>query len=291
MEGYIAFPWYVARVLWSKKWLYIRLLVLFVFLSTVAVGAAQVTNLGSINEVIGMKDVVDIIGPVYRALITVGAAIGGALNGSLSDVQWLLLSSLCIVAMLTTVWLLRQQLAGNKVKLRDGVYNAMAPLAAEYVLLVIAGLQLIPLALTALVYVTATTNGLLEGGIETAMFSLAFGLVIVLTLYFMTTTIFAMFITTIQGTYPIKAYKAARKIVAGQRLRLLLRLLFMLIAMALTWFMVLIPIVIVTNSLNAGSTIVIPIAFQIMVGGSFIYGIAYGYLLYRRMIDAPVDAK
>lgn len=292
LEGCIAFPWYVTRMLWNRKWLYLRFILIFFILATVFIGALQVDNITSVNETIdSATSGSDVLGPVMRAVVTVGSSIGGALNNNLSDVQYIYVSVLVIVGMLTMVWLLRHQLAGNKLKLRDGLYNAAAPIAAEYVLLIIGIAQLIPAALATLIYVSATSSGLLDGGIETAMFSLALFLIIVLTLYFMTTTLFAMFIATIPGTYPMKAYRAARQIVAGQRLRLLLRLFWMLVIVLAVSFVILVPIVIITNSVGGSNSWAIPIAYQLAVITSLVYGTAYSYLLYRRMIDDPIDEK
>ncbi len=292
IENYVAFSWYTARILWNRKWVYVRFVLVFFFLAALFIGALQADNITSVNEVLDSATSGEtILGPVGRAAVTVGSSIAGALNSNLSDVQYIYISALFILALLTIVWLLRHQLAGNKLKLRDGLYNAAAPIAAEYVLLVVGIAQLIPAALVTLVYISATTSGLLDGGIETAMFSIALFLVIVLTLYFMTTTLFAMFIATIPGTYPMKAYRAARHIVAGQRLRLLLRLLWMVVTVLAVNFVILVPIVIVINSVGGGNGWAIPIAYQLAVISSIMYGVAYGYLLYRRMIDDPVDEK
>lgn len=290
IEGYIAFPWYVFRMLWNRKWVYIRCILILYILSAIFIGALQVDNISSVNTVIdSASSGSNVLGPVVRAAVTVGSSIGGALNNNLSDVQYIYSSALVIIGLLTVVWLLRHQLAGKKVQARDGLYNAAAPLTAEYVLVVVGIAQLIPAALATLIYVSATTSGILDGGIETAMFSLALFFVIVLTLYFMTTTLFAMFIATIPGTYPMKAYKAARHIVAGQRLRLLLRLLWMMVIVVVMAFIVLMPVVIIVNSFGGGNSWIIPIAYQLTVITGIVYATAYGYLLYRRMIDEPAQ--
>lgn len=292
IEGYIAFPWYVLRMLWNRKWLYVRFILVFLVLSVIFIGALQAENISSVNETIDSATTGnDVLGPVTRAVVTVGSSFSGALNNNLSDAQYIYVSILFVIGMLTIVWLLRHQLAGKKLTLRDGLYSAAAPIMAEYVLLIIGIIQLIPAALVLLFYVSATTGGLLNGGIETAMFSLAILLVVVLTLYFMTTTLFAMFIATIPGTHPLRAYKTARKIVAGQRLRLLLRLVWMLVIVLVTCFIVLVPIVIIVNSVGGGNSWAIPLAYQLAIITSTVYATAYGYLLYRRMIDDPVDEK
>ncbi len=290
LEGYIAFPWYVARTLWRDKWLYIRLTVVYLILIVIAMGSVQFTNMGVVNELIDATNEEaggSLLAPAGRAFVIAGSALGGALSTNLTDIQYLFVFMVGFFVVITVVWLLRQRLAGNKVNVRDGLYSSGAPVLALYVLIVIGILQMIPLALMVLVYAAAVGGGILSGGIDTAMFSIALFLVLVLTLYFMTTTLFAIFIATLPGTYPIVAYRTARKIVAGQRARLLFRLIWLAVIVVAMWFMVLVPIVIITNSLNGQNSIVIPLAVQTMLGAGLIYAAAYAYLLYRRMIDDP----
>ena len=292
MEGYIAFPWYVLRVLWNRKWVYLRLIAIFFVLSVLFIGAIQSDNITTINGIFeAVNSSTNIFNPVMRAITTVASSLGGALNNNFSDIQYIYISILIILGLLTVVWLLRHQLAGDKIRVRDGLYNAPAPLVPEYVLVGVGVLQLIPIALSVVVYISLTSSGIINGGIEEAMFAAALFLGAVLTLYFMTTTLFSLFIASIPGTYPIKAYRAARQIVAGQRLRLLFRLLWMVIIVLVAWFIVLVPIIIIVNSLNAGNSWAIPIAYQLVVITSMVYAAAYGYLLYRRMIDDPVEEK
>lgn len=292
IEGFIAFPWYVTRILWNRKFLYLRLVLLVVVMSVVVVGAVQATSAGNLNSIFeSSQSDADGTNPVMRALITVGSSMTGSLNSNLTDAQKLYMSAVYIIVLLTVVWLLRHQLAGQKVNVRDGLYSSSGPFAAEYVLILIGVIQLIPAAIAALLYSAGLISGALQGGIEMGMFSLALFFIVVLTLYFMTTTLFAMFIVTIPGSYPLRAYRAAREIVAGQRLRLLFRILWLVIIILIAWFIFLVPVVIIANSINVGSTIVIPIAVQTMLALSLVYGMAYLYLLYRRMIDDPADEK
>ena len=292
IEGVVPFSWYVLKIILQRKWLYTKLLLLFAVISVLSVGLVQMSNAESLNQVLSAATSGgDVLNPFMKALNTVGSAFSGALNAQMTDIQYLSLSALYIGMILTTVWLLRQHLANRIVKVRDGVYSSIAPIISEYVLVLVGVLQLIPFALMAIVYTTAMSTGFIDGGIEAAMFGVAIALVIVLTLYFMTTTLFALFVATIPGTYPIKAYKAARVLVAGQRARLLIRLLWCLILIVVMWFIILVPIVIIANSFGSAGQFVIPIAFQLVMGISFIYGTAYAYLLYRRMIDDPAKQK
>ena len=292
LEGYVAFPWYVARILWRDKWLFMRLLMVFLVLSALTSGTVQMANMGTVNEAVGViDDETDgqVLEPVTKAFAVVGASLLGSLNANMTDTQFLLFFAIGFFLCIVVVWLLRQRQAGNRVNVRDGLYNSGSPILSLYVLVIVGVLQLIPLALLTLVYSAAVSGGVLSGGIDTAMFSIALFMALVLTLYFMTTTLFAIFIATIPGTYPLVAYQTARRIVAGQRARLLFRLLWLALIVAVLWFMVLVPVVIMTNSLGGQDSLVIPLAVQTVTGASLVYASAYAYLLYRRMIDDPTE--
>ena len=291
LEGFIAFTVSVFRTLWEAKGLFSRFLALYFVLAVVMVGVIQGTNMETINTVIDSANEASsgaIAEPLTRAFVVVTSSLSGSLNSNLTEVQQFYMLALYIFVALVTVWLLRQQLASKKVTLRDGLYSAGAPLIALYVLVAVALLQLIPVALAILAYTTAVSGGFINGGIEAAMFSVALFLAGVLTLYFMLTTLFALMIATIPGTYPFKAYATAKKIIIGQRLRLLMRLFWMALVLALIWYVVLIPVALVVNAFGWNNTLVIPVAVQVMTGFLLIYGTSYCYLLYRRMIDDPV---
>lgn len=293
VEGYIAFPAYVMRTIWQRKWLYIRLILVFIVLSALTLGTAQMANMGSVNEIISIADeeMGSVLDPAMKAFTVVASSLGGALNANITEMQSLALFALVFFMCITVVWLVRQQLAGNKVNVRDGLYSSGAPIVSLYALVAIGILQLIPVAIAALVYSAAVSGGILTGGIDTMLFSFALFFAVVLTLYFMTTTLFAMFISTIPGTYPLKAYQTARQIVSGQRARLLFRLIWMAVIIVFVWFLFLVPVVIIVSSFNGQDTIIIPIAVQLVTGFSLVYGSAYAYLLYRRMIDDPAKSK
>lgn len=293
LEKLIPFTINVFKTLWESKGIFSRFLALYFVLALLMVGLIQNTNISTVNEAIDTvkeSGTTQLEEPLSRAFVVVTSSLSGALNSNLSEVQQFYMLALYIFVALVTIWLLRQRMAAKKVNLRDGLYSAGAPLIALYVLVAIGIAQLIPAALGVLAYSVATSGGFINGGIEAAMFSIALFFIVVLTLYFMLTTVFAFMIATIPGTYPLQAYKTAKKIITGQRLRLLFRLLWLAVVIVLIWYVVLIPVAIIVNALNANNSPVIPVAVQLVTGFCLIYGSSYFYLLYRRMIDDPVAA-
>ena len=71
---------------------------------------------------------------------------------SLRAEQGVMLALLVLMTWLTAVWLLREILLGLKPKLRDGLYNATAPLISTSVVLLILLIQLSPVGIMALAY-------------------------------------------------------------------------------------------------------------------------------------------
>lgn len=290
LESFIPFTVNVFKTLWVSKGLFFRFLVLYFVMSVLMIGIIQGNNLATVNELIDtVGEETDVVsGPFSKAFIVVTSSLGGALNSNLTEVQQFYMLAIYVFVALVTVWLLRQRLADKAVKLRDGLYSAGAPMIAIFVLVLIAVLQLLPFALVTLVYTVAVSSGFVGDGIEAGLFVGALVLVAALTLYFMTTTLFALMIATIPGTYPINAYKTAKKIVIGQRSRLLVRLLWLALVIALIWYLVLIPVALVVQSFGWDSSYVLPVFVQLVTGFGLIYGTSYVYLLYRRMIDDPV---
>lgn len=289
IEGLFRLGWVVWAYLLKHKGLFARFLLLYIVLTTALVGVIQGENLSNINQIVDEigQQAGSLFSPLMQSLVIVGSSMGGALTGNLTEVQQLYMVALYIFASMVVIWLLRQLMAGNKVKLRDGLYNAGSPVVAVMVLVAVAVLQLIPFAFLALIFNTALSSGLLAGGIETAMFSIALFLGAVLTLYFMTTTIFALMIVTVPGTYPLRAYVLAKQIITGQRGRLLMRLVWLGVNIVIFWFVVMVPVVLIANATNLQSTPLVTISVQLTTGLSIVYASAYCYLLYRRMINDP----
>ena len=90
---------------------------------------------------------------------------------------------LLVMAWLTNVWLLRNILADHKIKVRDALYNAGAPILPTFMVAILFIVQLIPIALAMVGYGAASTTGLLSGGVEAMMFWIAAGLFAVLFLF------------------------------------------------------------------------------------------------------------
>jgi len=219
------------------------------------------------------------------------AAIGGSLSsqsGSASTSIYAILMALLV--WLTVVWLLRQQLAGNTVRLRDGLYNAGAPILPTFLIVLVMVVQLLPVGLAAIGYSSANSSGLLSGGVEAMLFWFAAGLLVLLSLFWLTSSFFALIIVTIPGMYPFVALRRAGDLVTGRRVRILLRLLWAALMIAIVWAIVFIPFILLDTWLNDiwswfASVPLIPLLLLVMSSLTLVWLSAYIYGLYRKVVD------
>jgi hypothetical protein len=190
---------------------------------------------------------------------------------------------------MTSVWLLRNILAGHKIKLRDGLYSAGAPIISTFIVALVFVVQLLPLALALIGYAAASATGLLSGGVEAMLFWIAAGFLALLSIYWSTSTFFALVIVTLPGMYPFKALQIAGDLVVGRRLRILLRLLWMIVVAIVTWAIIMIPIIMIDGwAKDTWSAIywvpTIPIILLLLGSLTIIWISSYVYLFYRKVV-------
>jgi len=149
--------------------------------------------------------------------------------------------------------------------------------------------QLLPMALAVIGYVAADTTGLLANGIEAMLFWLSAGLLSLLSLYWITSTIFALIIVTLPGMYPYRAIKAASDLVVGRRLRILLRFLWLIVTIVISWAIIMIPMILFDSWIKGiWSAIewipIVPVVLLILTSITVIWASSYIYLLYRKVV-------
>lgn len=284
----------VNQTLWSYRRIFLSLMAVYAILYAGLVGvASQDTYSQLVGTVQEAGD--DVFSGTMTAIEQAGVAFffiaSGNLSGASTEVQQVIGVFLGLLAWLTTVWLLRNLLAGHKVKMRDGLYNAGAPIIATAIVLFILILQLLPVALAAIGYAAASGSGLIaNGGVEAMLFWIAAGLLTLMSLYWISSSLFAMVIVTLPGMYPIKALGMARKVLLSRRLKILLRLIWMAVFLLIVWAVVLIPIILFDSwSKSVAPAIewlpLVPIVLLLLSTFTIFWVSAYIYLLYRKVVE------
>ncbi len=289
-----SFIYEVTMTLWSYRRLFAPLMLVYLVLYIALVGIASQETYSSLANSFEEQAIEVGITPgnvFERASLSLLSIGTGGLTGDLTDVQQIFAVLLSLFAWLTTVWLLRNVLAGNAIKMRDALYNSGSPIIATIVTAGIILLQLIPVGVAALGYLAASTSGLLAaGGVESMLFWIAAGLLVLLSLYWISSSLFAMIIITLPGMYPLRALRASRDMLMGRKLKFLLRFIWMFLFIIAVWVVILIPIILfdgwVKSVIPAVSWLPIVPAFVIIVGTFSVFWMStYVYLLYRKVVD------
>lgn len=298
MPGYFMFTIEVAQMLWIHKNTYL-LLALVYSLLTVGFGL-----LGSQSIYTQMSELIDttapdgllsgVMGEVGRAGIILTTALSAGLSSGLSSTQQLIGVFMALYVWLTVVWLLRNQVAGKKVVLRDGLYSAGSPILGTLLMFMILLIQLIPMALAVIVAVVGWQTEFIPEGAISFVVAMALALVVILTLYWIVSTLIGLVVITLPGMRPFRSLSISGDLVIGRRLRLVYRTIWLGITVISSWAFIAVPIILFDSWLSGkfdwvASTPVIPVLILVMTVFTVIWMAAYIYLLYRKVVDDEAD--
>jgi len=293
LPSYLQLTHEVFQTIW-KQWRTFGLLVLIVSGVYIAlVGMQSQSDYADIASVVKdsggelLSGVLGTLGQASILLITVASA---RLSGEMSELQQVFSVFMLLMTWLVTVWLLRQFIAGKKVKLRDGLYNSMAPFVSTVLILLLIAVQLVPVSLAIIAYNAALATGLLAGGVATMLFWLAAALLCILSVYWLTSSLLALVIVTLPGMYPYSAIKTAGTIVLGRRIKLLLRWLWLGFINAVALVLVMMPVILLTMWLTSvwswvAIVPIVPVILVLYVASAVVWSAAYVYILYRKVVD------
>ncbi len=297
MPGYWSFSNYTIKTLLRHKKVFLLLALAYALLTILLVGMASQDTYNTLTSTLSQTSG-DVFkgnfGQIGQAGLLFLTIISGGISQSLSEGQQIYASIIVLLTWLTTVWMLRNILAGKKVKLRDGLYNAGAPILPTFIVGLVLITQLIPLALALIGYSAASTTGLLSNGVEAMLFWIVAGLLTILSLYWITSTIVALVVVTLPGMYPFQAIKTAGDLVIGRRVRIMMRLIWMAVWTFIAWVVVMLPIILLVNWLNSvwpalQGVSIIPVAIVALSSLTIVWVAGYVYLLYRKVVADDAD--
>lgn len=294
MPGYFAFTIEASRLIWTKKWLFLRLILVFIVLVVIfgLMGRQDIYDqlYNTLDETAPESVFGGTFGGISKAGVILLTSVTSGLTPKMDSGQIIIASLLGLYIWLTTVWLLRKIVAGKRVVLRDGLYNAGSPILPTMLTLLILLIQIVPGALAALVAGAAWQSGLIEGGAFSMLTSVALALIIVLSLYWMVSTFLALVVVTLPGMYPLRAIAIAGDLVIGRRLRLMYRIIWMFLVIVSWWIVIMIPVILFDGWIKSIFSQIswmptVPIFMLIMSIITIVWVCVYIYLLYRKVVD------
>lgn len=288
LPGYWAFTWYVGSSLYKWRRQFFGLAVIYAVLSGFLVGIGSQDSFNQLVDTFKSTNLFDSgWGNIGQASLLFITTVGqGISNPSPTGGQSAFGFLLVLMLWLTAVWLLRVNIAGKLPRLRDGLYNAGAPIIAMIVVSFFGLIQILPMALG--IFVSTAIFSI--GGVLSMLLSMLSSLLIALSLYWLTSTFFAMIVVTLPGMYPWQAMRTASDLVMGRRVRILLRMLWAIFGVIIAWAIVMIPLILFDVWLGSVWSWVqiipiVPVALLVMSTLSLIWLSTYVYLLYRRVVD------
>ncbi len=294
LPGYFSFTIEVTKLVWKNKVTFLLMGIAYMLLIALfgAMGSQEVFGqLRNLMENSAPESLLSgFSGEVGKAGLLLFTSLTTGLTGNLEPLQIVIVSFLSLYMWLTIVWLLRRMVANKKVKLRDGLYNAGSPILPTFLIVVVFLVQLVPAAIAIIVAGAAWQSGIVSGGAESMAVAIGLLLVVVASLYWVTSTFIALIVITLPGVYPMQALAISGDLVVGRRLRVLYRLIWMIVVVLSWWVVLMIPIILFDGWIKSVFEQIewlpiVPIALLMLSTASTVWVCTYTYLLYRKMVD------
>lgn len=278
-----------------KNWrLFLPLLIFIVIMNILLVGLMSEDTYTQLQDTIddsleGFKNGQG--GQVARAgLLLISTVTTGGLTQGASEVQQVFGLLLFIVLWLSVIYILRHRLAGHSLRLRDALYNAMTPFISTLIVALIILIELIPIALVVITYSAAVATNFLATPFYALVYFIFAALMILLSVYLVSSTLLALIAVSAPGLYPLVAIRTANDLVASRRIRWIIRVLFLFFIFAVVWVLIMLPLILLDLWLKSiwdwtEGIPFISLMLQIMTTFTAIYATAYLYLFYRHMLN------
>jgi hypothetical protein len=292
--GLLHFSVIVMKTIFENKKLFFSLIMTVVLLNTLLVGIMSEETYTAFQTALDDTNTAmdgDKLGVTAKAgLLLVSTVVTGGLTDGMSEVQQILVILIFLIVWLVTIYLIRHIMAGHKPKLRDGMYNALAPLISTLMVFVVVFIYCMPAIAVVVAYSAAVSTNFLSTPFYCFVFFVPATLLIVFAVYLLSGALVALAAVTAPGIYPMRALMVASDLIAGRRIRLIIRLLFLLFVIAVLWVIVMLPIILLDMWLKSmvdwvGGWPIVPFFLVVMTCFSVVYLSAYIYMFYRRLID------
>ena len=184
---------------------------------------------------------------------------------------------LLVIFSLASIWALRQALANAKFKILDSLYKSSYPLIPFILILFVISLQLLPLLLGSWLYSTLTVNGIAVTVLEKVVWGLLCLSLVMLSLYMICSSLFALYIVTLPSMTPMKALRSARQLVRHRRWEVLRKIMFLPLALIIIGAIIFLPLVSIAPTAVEWVFLALSMFILVIVHG-------YMYTLYRELL-------
>jgi len=185
---------------------------------------------------------------------------------------------LLIIVSLATIWALRQVYNNNAIRVRDSFYKGVYPLVPFILVLLVIGLQLLPLLIGGTLYSIVISSGIAVGLLQELLWALLFLGFALISLYLLSSSLFALYIVTLPEMTPFKALRSARDLVRHRRWLVLRKILFLPLILLILAAVILVPLLVIVTPIASWIFLLLSLASLVVVH-------SYGYALYRELLN------
>lgn len=272
-----------------KNWkIFLPFLLIMVLLMIGFVGLMSENTYTEIQNVIdktAAENNVNIGTFAKSGLLLISTVFTGGLSANAGAGAGVLVAFLFLIIWLVSIFVIRHRMAGNKITLRDALYNSLSPLLSTFVVFVVAMLQSIPVMILIIAYSAAIETHFLNTPFYAFLFLVFAFLMLLLSGYLLSSTIVAMVAVSAPGMYPLEALRTSSEVMRGRRIKFILRIVALIIALIAMWFIVMMPLILFDLFMKQFDWTVlvpfIPVCLVIMSCFTGIYVAVYFYTYYR----------
>ncbi|MBR2839718.1 hypothetical protein IKE82_00050 [Candidatus Saccharibacteria bacterium] len=218
---------------------------------------------------------------MFGGLVVLSTLLMALAMGTLTETTAVFAVLIFLMIWLVTIFLVRHLMAGHKVGLRDGLYNAMTPLLSSLVVFVVIVVECLPICLVMIAYAAAVKTEFFSMPFYALLFFVFAGLMIVLSGYLLSSSLIALIAVSAPGLYPWKALTTASELMMGRRIRFILRLIALGLVLGVIWAVVILPLAALKLPME-----VLSVVMALLGCFSSVYATIYLYLYYRYLLKA-----
>lgn len=223
-------------------------------------------------------------------LLLISTITTGGLSTGMTDTQQVFAILLFLITWLVTIYLIRQFLAGHKIRLRDSLYNALSPLISTIIVAAVIFIEAIPIMIVIITYAAAVSTEFLSTPFYALIYVIFAALMILLSVYLISSSLVALIAVSAPGLYPFVAIRTASELLAGRRIKFVIRVIYLIIIVAIMWVVIMTPLIAIDLWLKSSIDWLTGIPFVsiellLMTCFTAVYSTAYLYLFYRRLLD------
>ena len=278
-----------------KNWrLFLQFILLIAILNIALVGLMSeetyVTFQDSLNETANNIKAGELGTFARSGLLLISTITTGGLSQGMTESQQFAAVILFLVTWLVTIYLVRHRLAGHKLKLRDGLYNALAPFISTLLVIAVIFIEAIPLMIVVITYSAAVATDFLSTPFYALIYFIFAALLSILSIYLISSSLIALIAVSAPGLYPLVAVRTASDLLAGRRIKFIIRVVYLFFVLIVVWVFVMLPLIaldLVLKQAIPGLQGLPVVSFELLLMTCFsvVYSTIYLYLFYRRLLD------